>query len=100
MREDIEERIRSLEEKGVIIVDPRQTYIAPEVDLDRIYEGSVLFPGCRLTGKRTLVGTAAQIGTEGPAVIQDTVVGAGAGTGLCWRNTPPRLTVWALSSPS
>lgn len=78
MREDIEERIRSLEEKGVIIVDPRQTYIAPEVDLDRIYEGSVLFPGCRLTGKRTLVGTAAQIGTEGPAVIQDTVVGAGA----------------------
>lgn len=78
MREDIEERIRSLEEKGVIIVDPRQTYIAPEVDLDRIYEGSVLYPGCRLVGKRTLVGTAAQIGTEGPAVIQDTVVGARA----------------------
>ena len=43
MREDIEERIRSLEEKGVIIVDPRQTYIAPEVDLDRIYKGIVLF---------------------------------------------------------
>lgn len=78
MWEDMEERIRSLEEKGVIIVDPRQTYIAPEVDPDRIYGGSVLFPGCRLVGKRTLVGTAAQIGTEGPAVIQDTVVGAGA----------------------
>ncbi len=81
MREDIEERIRSLEEKGVIIVDPRQTYIAPEVDLDRIYKGSVLFPGCRLTGKRTLVGTCAQIGAEGPAAIHDTVVGSGAEVG-------------------
>ena len=81
MREDIEERIRVLEDKGVVIVDPGQTYIGPEVNLDRIYEGSVLFPGCRLTGKRTLVGTSAQIGTEGPAAIHDTVVGAGAEIG-------------------
>lgn len=50
MWEDIENRIRKLIEKGVVIIDPRQTYISPEVDIDRIYEGCVLFPGCRLEG--------------------------------------------------
>ena len=81
MWEDIDERIRTLEEKGVIIIDPRQTYIGSEVDLDRIYKGSVLFPGCRLTGTRTLIGSAAQIGTEGPAVIHNSIIGSGAEIG-------------------
>ena len=76
MREEIEERIRTLEEKGVVIIDPRQTYIGPEVDLDRIYSGSVLYPGSRLTGPRTLVGSRAQIGTEGPGVIHNSIIGA------------------------
>lgn len=52
MQEDMKTRIRKLEEKGVIILDPGQVYISPEVNLDRIYKGSVLFPGCRLTGTR------------------------------------------------
>lgn len=81
MWEDMEGSIRKLEEKGVIVVDPRQTYLSPEVNLDRIYAGSVLFPGCRLTGERTLIGTSAQIGTEGPAVIQNSIVGAEAEVG-------------------
>lgn len=81
MREDIDERIRKLEEKGVIIVDPRQTYIGPEVDPGRIYKGSVLFPGCRLTGVRTLVGSSAQIGTEGPTAIHNSIIGADAEIG-------------------
>lgn len=81
MREDMESRIRKLEEKGVIIIDPRQTYISPEVDIDRIFKGSVLFPGCRLTGERTLIGTSAQIGTEGPAAIANSVIGAEAEIG-------------------
>lgn len=74
----MESKIQKLEEKGVIIIDPRQTYIAPEVDIDRIFKGSVLFPGCRLTGGRTLIGTSAQIGTEGPATIANSIVGAEA----------------------
>lgn len=78
MQEDMEKRIQKLADKGVVIVDPRQTYIAPEVDLDRIYAGSVLFPGCRLTGERTLIGTGTQIGTEGPAVIHNSIIGARA----------------------
>lgn len=74
----MEQIIKQLEEKGVIIIDPRQVYVAPEVDLDRIYPECVLYPGTRLTGKRTLIGTGAKIGTEGPAVIHDTVIGAKA----------------------
>ena len=34
MRDDIEHKIRKLEEKGVVIIDPRQTYISPEVDIE------------------------------------------------------------------
>ena len=78
MQEDMITRIRKLEEKGVIIVDPGQIYISPEVELDRIYKGSVLFPGCRLSGARTLIGSSAQIGTEGPATICNSVIGSEA----------------------
>lgn len=81
MREDMENRLQKLEEKGVIIIDPRQTYISPEVDINRIFEGSVLFPGCRLTGERTLIGSSAQIGTEGPATIANSVIGSNAEVG-------------------
>ena len=78
MEREMDQRIQALEEKGVIMIDPRQVYIAPEVNIDRIYAGSVLYPGTRLTGARTLIGSNAKIGTEGPAVIHDTVIGAKA----------------------
>ena len=71
-------KLRKLADKGVEIIDPRQTYISADVDTDRIYSGSVLYPGTRLTGARTLIGTGAQIGMEGPAVIQDSIIGSGA----------------------
>jgi UDP-N-acetylglucosamine/UDP-N-acetylgalactosamine diphosphorylase len=64
--------------KGVVIIDPRQTYIDENVDPNRIFKGAVLFPGTRLCGKRTLIGTAAKIGTEGPATVQNTIVGSHA----------------------
>lgn len=70
--------IQKLIDKGVVMIDPGQVYIAPEVDLDRIYPGCVLYPGTRLTGKRTLIGSGAKIGTEGPATIHDSVIGAKA----------------------
>jgi len=70
--------LEELEDKGVIIIDPRQTYISPEVDLSRIYSGSILYPGTRLTGARTLIGTGAKIGTEGPATIHDSIIGTDA----------------------
>ena len=78
MSQTIESRLQTLIGRGVVVVDPRQTYVAPEVDPERVFPGSVLFPGARLCGARTLVGSRAQIGTEGPAVLRDAVVGAGA----------------------
>jgi len=78
MSQSIEDRLQALIGKGVIVIDPRQTYVAPEVSPDRIFPGCILFPGTRLTGERTLVGSSAQIGAEGPAVIHDSVIGSRA----------------------
>lgn len=78
MSYNIENTLKALEDKGVKIIDPRQVYVSPDVDLDRIYPGSVLYPGTRITGRRTLIGSGAKIGTEGPAVVNDSVIGAKA----------------------
>ena len=78
MNYSIENTLKYLEDKGVKIIDPRQVYVSPEVDPDRIYPGSVLYPGTRLTGSRTLIGSGAKIGTEGPAAVNDSVIGKGA----------------------
>ena len=75
---NIESKITELIQNGVEIVDPRQVYIAQEVSVDRVRPGAVLYPGTRLTGERTFIGTGAKIGTEGPAVISNTVIGAAA----------------------
>lgn len=78
MEDNINDRIQKLINKGIIIIDERQTYISSEVDINRIFEGSILYPGTRLTGARTLVGSSAKIGTEGPAVIHDSIIGSHA----------------------
>ena len=75
---DIESTLKILADKGVNMIDQRQVYVSPDVDLDRIYPGSVLYPGARITGSRTLIGTGAKIGTEGPATVNDSVIGAEA----------------------
>ncbi len=71
--ESLEQRLEQLAQQGVLIVDPRQTFVAPDVVLSRISPGAVLHPGTRLLGSRTWLGPGAQIGTEGPATAVDTV---------------------------
>ncbi len=78
MEYSIENTLNLLENKGVTLIDRRQVYVSPDVSIDRIYPGSVLYPGTRLTGSRTLIGSGAEIGTEGPAVVNNSVIGAGA----------------------
>lgn len=73
-----ESRLSALHEQGVVILDPRQTYVADEVALDRIRPGSTLYPGTRLMGARTFVGEGASVGTHGPATLVDAVLGEGA----------------------
>ena len=78
MEYSIENTLNLLENKGVTLIDRRQVYVSPDVSIDRIYPGSVLYPGTRLTGSRTLIGSGAEIGTEGLAVVNSSVIGAGA----------------------
>lgn len=74
----MEERLAALVARGVEIVDPRQTYVAPDVSPERVCSGVVLHPGTRLCGASTFLGTGAQVGVEGPATLVDAVLGAGA----------------------
>jgi UDP-N-acetylglucosamine/UDP-N-acetylgalactosamine diphosphorylase len=71
----LESRIATLTAAGVTVIDPRQTYIAEDVDLARVRPSSVLYPGTRLTGPRTFIGPGAKVGTEGPAVLDNVVLG-------------------------
>ena len=68
---ELEARLAILIERGVIIVDPRQTFIGAEVDLQRIQPGAILHPGTRILGAASHVGAHAEIGREGPAVLVD-----------------------------
>jgi len=74
----LSDRLRSLSEKGVQLVDERQVFIDEDVSLDRIHPGSVLFPGTRLSGAKTLLAPGARIGSEGPATIIDSAIGENA----------------------
>lgn len=73
--ESTNEIVQSLIASGVKIIDPLQVYIAPDVDPSRIYPGSILYPGTRLEGERTLIAPGARVGTEGPAVLKNALLG-------------------------
>ena len=75
MRENLEAKLDTLEAKGVTIIDRRQTYLDAAVDESRICCGAVLYPGTRLVGARTFVGPGARVGTEGPSVLENTIIG-------------------------
>lgn len=68
---ELEARLTTLSERGVILVDPRQTFVGGEVDLQRIQPGAILHPGTRILGAGSHVGAHAEIGREGPAVLVD-----------------------------
>jgi hypothetical protein len=78
MPENLEARLDILEAQGVTILDRRQIYLDEAVDLSRIRAGAILYPGTRLIGSNTFVGIGAKIGLEGPAVLENTVIGENA----------------------
>jgi UDP-N-acetylglucosamine/UDP-N-acetylgalactosamine diphosphorylase len=67
-----------LEAQGVTVVDRRQTYLDEAADVSRICRGAILYPGTRLVGARTFVGPGAKVGIEGPAVLEDAILGESA----------------------
>ena len=74
----ISERLRLLADRGVQLIDPRQVYVEDDVVLEQIFPESILYPGTRLSGKNTVIAPGAKIGSEGPATIVDSVIGASA----------------------
>ena len=78
---NLEAKLNILEAQGVTVVDCRQTYLDEAVDVTRICRGAVLFPGTRLLGGQTFVGPGAKIGIEGPAVLDDSIIGENAEVG-------------------
>jgi hypothetical protein len=75
LRGSLEAKLDILDAKGVTIIDRRQTYLDEAVDESRICRGAVLYPGTRLVGARTFVGPGAKVGIEGPAVLENTIIG-------------------------
>jgi UDP-N-acetylglucosamine/UDP-N-acetylgalactosamine diphosphorylase len=75
---NLEARLDILEAQGVTILDRRQIYLDEAVDLRRIRAGAILYPATRLIGSNTFVGVGAKIGLEGPAVLENTVIGENA----------------------
>ena len=78
MRENLEAKLDTLEAQGVTVIDRRQTYLDEAVDVSRLCRGAVLYPGTRLVGVQTFVGPGAKIGIEGPAVLENSIIGENA----------------------
>ena len=75
LRANLEAKLNILEANGVTVIDRRQTYLDEAIDESRICRGAVLYPGTRLVGARTFVGPGAKVGIEGPAVLENTMIG-------------------------
>ncbi|MGB1700138.1 MAG: UDP-N-acetylglucosamine pyrophosphorylase [Nannocystaceae bacterium] len=69
-------RVRALQDRGVRVVDPCQTFVDSDVDVARIDSSAVLHPGTRLHGPSLLLGPRVEVGTEGPATLRDCAFGA------------------------
>ena len=70
----LDERLSRLQSRGVRLIDPRQVFVDSDVNLERIAPEVVLHPGTRLHGQRCWLGPGAQVGTEGPATLSDSVL--------------------------
>ncbi len=70
------EKIKKLVTKGVRVPNPQSVEIGDEVDLDRIAgDGVIIYSGCKLFGKSTLILKGVSLGYEGPVTIENCQVG-------------------------
>ncbi len=71
-----QEKIAALLDKGVSIPNPETVYIAEEVQVDRISgHGTIIYSGCKLFGKSTLILDHAKLGYEAPVTIDSCLIG-------------------------
>jgi UDP-N-acetylglucosamine/UDP-N-acetylgalactosamine diphosphorylase len=70
------EKISKLMAKGARILDPESVFIGEEVSLDRLAgDGVVIYPGCRIMGKKALLMSGVKLGSEGPVTVEDCQIG-------------------------
>lgn len=68
--------IATLAQRGVKLLSPQSISIADDVDLGRIHgPDTVLYPGTRLAGDKTLIMPGAKIGQETPATVINCAIG-------------------------
>ena len=69
-------QVKKLIEKGAKIFLPDSVYIAPEVDMSRVDpNGLRIYPGVRILGERTLIGSDVEIGLEEAATLNNSCIG-------------------------
>jgi len=69
-------KIEKLIEKGVKIPNPHSVEIGDDVDIERISGNCVvIYPGCRIYGKSTLILQGAKLGYEGPVTVEECYIG-------------------------
>ncbi len=69
-------KIRQLIDKGVDIPNPLTLDIGEEVSSKQISGSGVrLYPGCRISGERTVIAAGAQLGREAPVTVENCQIG-------------------------
>jgi UDP-N-acetylglucosamine/UDP-N-acetylgalactosamine diphosphorylase len=74
----IQKHVDALVQKGVRISSPSTVTVGDEVNIDRISgEDVIVYPGCRLLGRDTLVSAGVRLGAEGPVTVENCQIGPG-----------------------
>lgn len=73
----MQDAVRELVDRGLMIPAPSTVYVAPEVICDRIADDVSLHPGSRISGEDTSIGPGSELGAEGPVVLDNCQLGAG-----------------------
>lgn len=69
--------IEALLRKGVKIANPASIEIGPEVDVNRISgKGVVIYAGCKIYGRDTLILPGVKLGYEAPVTLDDCQIGS------------------------
>ena len=71
----MDEAVRILQGRGIVVPAPETVFISPDVDLELIAEGVVIHPGCRILGNSTSIGPGCVLGEETPASVSDCRLG-------------------------
>jgi len=72
----ISKKIQLLIDKGVKITNPSTVDIGEEVEIDNISsDGVVIYGGCKIYGKKTLIMSGAKLGYKGPVTIENCQIG-------------------------